>query len=303
MKKRSLGAIGFASGDRWPQADLIQLLARPPAEVHSCEKGEYRLWRSSEGAEAWVHVLHAKPTGAQGASAGQSAAIVGVTPFHRSESVARVVVTGELAICRDDPMAGAFVCYLPALRQGDCALQVEIEMVPFGLTLRTVHPFTAFVELSGLASEAIVYESVADYFKRMTTSRLVSPGAVVPIPAAGEHDGGMAGGGDSHCVAIVTGLVLKCRKVKNSLTGHDYWHLIVGTERGRIDVFSAVAAMRGEPAAGRLVQAKVRLVGRTTNRAEMSGFSEVGPESQSGPTDDGSWGAAEVRRAVAGRPG
>ena len=170
-------------------------------------------------------------------------------------------------------MAGAFVCQLASLRDGDPELLVVIEMVPFALTLRTNFPFTAFVELAGLASEATVYNSLAEYFTKVSSPRLLAPGTVAPLPGTCETDatGQVRGGEDGHTIALVTGQIVESQTLRNGLTGHAYWRLVVATERGRIDVFASQAAMRGEPAAGRLVQAKVQLVGRTTNRAESHG--------------------------------
>lgn len=306
MNKRSLAAVGFSSAERWPQADLIQLLAREPSEIHTCTQGEYRLWRSPEGAEAWVHVLQKPPEAGRPPSDTGHMAIVGLTPFHRSESVARVTVKGVLALDRGDPMAGAFVCQLASLLDGDPELLVVVEMVPFALTLRTSFPFTAFVELAGLASEATIYNSLAEYFTKISSPRLLAPGAVAPLPGACETDpaGPGRGGDDGHTTALVTGEIVELQPLCNGLTGHAYWRLVVATERGRIDVFASQAALRGQPATGRLVQAKVQMVGRTTNHAESRG-QDIGSAPRAEPSAIDGDGVTDVprRRSAGGRGG
>lgn len=299
--RRSLAAIGFAGEERWPQADLIQLVTGQPAEIHACDEGRYHVWRSGEGAELWLHLQPRKGAGEEDGS--PSHVVTGVTPFHRTRGVVRVVVVGVVPLQRGDALTGAVVCYLPALRDGDRELQIVVEMVPFGLTLMPPPPFTAFVDLIGLALEATVYATPAEYFTRVGAGALlVAPSAVVPLLSASDGEAAGVGSGELRCPAIVGGRITACEKLRNGLTGSDYWRVAVATDRGAIDVFAAEKDLRGVPVVGHLLQAKARLVGRTTNRAEQGSRGDTAAEAGAGGEASGSdlqTASPAPRRAVA----
>ena len=260
MMDRSLGAIGFVGGGRRLRSDLLQLLAGAPAETMVCAEGEYRLWRSAAGAAVYLHVTGCN--GTNGGPGGQPFAITGVTPFQDFDAAIDITVTGVIGLDRADPLSGAFVCYLPPLREGDRELQIVLEMVPFGLIPRSGLPFKASVQVLGLATEATIYPSVQDYFVRVATARLVAPSAVVPLLTSAGAEVANAMADDLRCFAMVTGRILDSRRLVNSITDIPYWRLLVATERGTFALATAETAMHGDPKVGALVQAKARLVGR-----------------------------------------
>lgn len=256
---RSLSAIGFVGGGRRLRGDFLQLLAGSPAETVTCDQGQYRVWRSSGGARLFVHV--AGP-GVRAKDGGDAFAITGVTPFHDFDAAVDVTVTGVIGLDRADPLAGAYICYLPPRRDGDRELQIVLEMVPFAATPRADLPFNASVEVLGLATEATVYPSLSAYFVRVASARLVAPGSVVPLLTSAGAEVANAMADDLRCTAIVTGSVLDSRRLVNSITDIPYWNLLVATERGTFALAAAETDMHGTPAAGSIVQAKARLVGR-----------------------------------------
>lgn len=264
MMDRSLGAIGFVGGGCRLRADFLRLLAGSPAETVTCENGEYRVWRSSGGARLYVHVTGPGVRAQDGAreNGGDAFAITGVTPFQDFDAAIDVTVTGIIGLDRADPLAGAYVCYLPPRRAGDRELQIVLEMVPFAATPRADLPFHASVEVLGLATEATVYPSLSAYFVRVASARLVAPGSVVPLLTSAGAEVASTMADDLRCTAVVTGTVLDSRRLVNSITDIPYWRLLVATERGTFALAAAETDMHGTPAVGAIVQAKARLVGR-----------------------------------------
>lgn len=265
MLSRSLAAIGVVGVDSRPQSDLLALLAGAASQVFECDKGEYRLWRSKEGAELWFHVARDTGGPSHARAIVPDSGILAVTPFHTTRGVVRVTVTASVTLHDGNPLAGAYVCYLPSQREGGRELQIVLEMVPYALTHQVEVPFEAYVELLGLVTEATIYTSLTDYFVRVTSSQLVAPGTLVPLIEGSERDAA-----DLRCVAVVTGLITECERLANSLTGLAYWRLIVATERGHVDLVAPEAVLGGKPAVGVLIQAKARLIGRTSNRLDAA---------------------------------
>lgn len=302
MMDRSLGAIGFVGGRRRLPADFLQLLAGSPAEKVTCEKGEYRVWRSSGGARLYVHVTGPGAKSRDAAKDGGDAFVItGVTPFQDFDAAVDVTVTGVIGLDRADPLSGAFVCYLPPRREGDRELQIVLEMVPFAATPRADLPFHASVEVLGLATEATVYPSLSAYFVRVASARLVAPGSVVPLLTSAGAEVANTMADDLRCTAVVTGTVLDSRRLVNSITDIPYWRLLVATERGTFALAAAETDMHGAPAVGAIVQAKARLVGRL--RAIAGPAAAPAPEEADPDEDHPAVGPRQtrMRRTASGR--
>jgi hypothetical protein len=265
MLSRSLAAIGVVGVDRRPQSDLLALLAGAASQVFECHHGEYRLWRSKEGAELWFHVARNAGGPSPARAIVPELGIIALTPFHSTRGVVRITVTASVTLQDGNPLAGAYVCYLPSQREGDRALQIVLEMVPYGLTRQVEPPFEAYVELLGLVTDATIYTSLTDYFVRVTSSQLVAPGTVVPQIEGSERDAA-----DLRCMVVVTGVVTECERLESSLSGLPYWRLIVATERGHFDLVAPEAAFDGKPTVGVLIQAKARLIGRTSSQVDAN---------------------------------
>ena len=108
-----LHALGFPEHWTPELLALIETLAATKSRLVGAAKGNYRVWRSANGAELWFHYPRRNPRFADRKSASGDANSptnlrpVSVTPFHRGLSSCPIKVGRYLTLERSNPLEGS----------------------------------------------------------------------------------------------------------------------------------------------------------------------------------------------------
>lgn len=235
-----LEAIGFV-GDT---PALAQAFAREAGLREHYE--EYSVYSPGSGIELWrrrggarsVYTPHFSGAGAM------RFGLVSLVP-HPADPLAGVA-TGTIDPPEDDPRAGLY--------------PLALELPAFALACRRLAPPTIVsVQIVALAEQVSCYAD-AEAFQSAQAQEAVrlEPEQVL---RAGHWQPG-----EEHefpePLAIVSGTVRMCARVRNPSTNRPFHHLLVRTRGGMLDLVAAPEAVTPDPVAGGVVVARVRLSAR-----------------------------------------
>ena len=216
-----------------------------------CKSGHYLKWSSEEGAELWLQIDKKND-------------LVGLTPSFSGKSQMLVGITN--AIERPDDTAFEGMIHGWANPQKDEPKNGDYPFV-FDLVNKATYedfdfPFISEVKLSAFAHEMTVYSSLEDYDSEQTEEPKFASESFIPSGLFKPDDTE-----DSHPepYAIFTGRVLKCRKLKNSLTNGEYHWALVKTLGGTIDVLSDPTLSNKEIAVDGIISGSFWLNGKIIN--------------------------------------
>lgn len=261
-----LHALGFAVD--WTPELLGQLdvLAASKSKLVGAAKGNYRVWRSQQGAELWFHYPR-RHTSTAGSAEGakqlpQSERPVAVTPFHRGLSACQIKVGRHLAVDRVNPLEGSCMAWLPPPAAGGQEQVVVLELSPYGLQPLRTPPYTATAQIVCLAHAAWAYKDVADYAAATPVNRRIHFGSVRSITAASVPEVKLSYTASPITLGLLTGTVKRSIRHANPITGEPYYWLLVGTKRGAIDVIANPTQVQGDISEGNIVQVCGSLLAR-----------------------------------------
>jgi hypothetical protein len=207
-------------------ADMVKLVAKASkkGEKLFCEHGHYSKWSSKTGAELWIHV-------------DKSNKILGVNPFLNGESIFCAGITGKIKNenyndfeglfyawanpCEDDPESGDYPFAF------DCVNSSIVK--DFKL------PCVRKIKLSAFPHELTVYSSEDDYHSKQKEEHHLAAKSFIPYGLFPQNEN------EPHEIvpeAVITGIILEHKKLKNELTNKKYYRITIETYGGIIEAAS-----------------------------------------------------------------
>lgn len=270
-----LHAIGFACEIDRQTAGFIAEAAVSARRRIATPSGEYRIWRSSAGAEIWFHYadrLHAKPVNgapndARPASSGFDpiANLSGMSIVHGGTSDVRLRLVRALATSPKNPLEGLAIGSLGSTRPSERPLVFTFELLGFAQE-RIASPITARVQLTALAQRVWAYPYEQDYLAETPSHRLIALGAVADVTADDLKDLKLIYQPRPGSLWLLTGSVTRSMRMINPVTSVPYYWMSVSTDRGCFDVIANPGVIQGDISNGHIVQAVVTVTGRILER-------------------------------------
>lgn len=281
-----LHALGFAA--QWTPEVMAQIegIASERSRLVGSAKGNYRLWRSQQGAELWFHypapaasaVGGLRPTSARrngtrivtgavvaGTDAPAPCAVprpVAVTPFHRGLSSCPIRIGRYLALDRSNPLEGSCMAWLPAPASGGKEQVIVVELAPFGLHVRRTPPYATTAQIVCFAHALWAYADPAAYARETPSNRRIHAGAISPVTEADVPEVAVSYRSSPITLALATGTVRRAIRHVNPETREPYYWLLLETRRGTIDVVANPTHMQGDVSEGHVVQVCGSLLAR-----------------------------------------
>lgn len=251
-----LAALGIGSPspeERFQQVREILRGARP----HSVREESVTLrWSDPSGAELWIYV-------------DRSGALQSVQPHLAGGPRIRMEIQAVLERPEVSPYDGGFLCLTleggshPALGGG---YPVVFDAPDFpdvrGATLTTRHE----VELAAFALDLSVYKTEEAFREAQPELKPLGIPGFVPAGMVGQLHGEAP---SAH--ALMVGRALDVKRVRNQVTGREFYRITVETPAGPMDMVADPALLAEDPGVGDLVQAGVWLSGRIVSGEGGSG--------------------------------
>ncbi len=258
-------------------ASFISQMSHGSTKDVTCASGCYRVWRSSAGAEVWLHYPRT-PKPAAGAAARTSGQhpiedLKGLGVFHRGASDIRMRLAKSIAISGRNPLDGVCVGTLPVLTPGKDAagksaakpINFIFEHINFGNDA-IVSTVMARVQVTGLAQKVWAFPTEADYLANVASNRMIARGAMAEVDAKDIPDVAMIYRPKPGALWLATGIVKRSIRLTNPVTNNPYAWLLLATERGDIDIVANPSVIDGDISVGHTVQAVVTMAGRIIER-------------------------------------
>lgn len=272
-----LHALGF--GADWSREMLAQLerIAASRSRLVGAAKGNYRLWRTQQGAELWFHYPQvgaglpaggsSRRGGLSGArlrqvipesnaeeSAGVSQPPVAVTPFHRGLSRCTIKVGRYLALDRGNPLEGSCMAWLPAPNTGGREQVMVLELAPFGLHALRTPPVTTTAQIVCFAHGLWAFDDAAQYSRQTPANRRIQVGSICPITETDVPEVKLSYRNSPITLGLATGVVRRAIRHQNPETRAPYYWVLIETRRGVIDVVANPLQMEGDISEGNVAQ-------------------------------------------------
>lgn len=270
-----LHAIGFPCEMDRRTAEFVGRAALASKRRIQCADGEYRIWRSSAGAEIWLHYpkRRAKLSGGTAKTdAGEAAKpfdpiddLMGLSVTHAGASDVRMTLARSLRIAAGNPLDGVCVATLGSRRAGEKSIAFSFEHIGFGAD-RLSAPVEARVQLTGLAQKVWAYPTEGGYLEATPAHRLIGRGAIADVKVGDLPELAMIYRPKPGCLWLVTGVVRRSVRLVNPVTSAPYYWLQLETDRGDIDVVANPMVIDGDVSQGHSVQAVVSMAGRILER-------------------------------------
>lgn len=253
-----LHALGFASEWTPEMLSLIEKLAENKSKLVGGAKGNYRLWRSQQGAELWFHYPARK--GATRTSRAEQPELplperpVAVTPFHRGLSNCQVRIGRYLAIDRINPLEGSCMAWLPAPAGGGREQVMVLELAPYGLHALRTPAYETTAQIVCFAHAVWAYPDGAAYSRETPSNRRIRVGSINPITEADVPEVKLSYRQSPITLGLATGIVRRAIRHINPATREPYYWMLLETKRGTIDVVANPTQVSGDISEGNVAQ-------------------------------------------------
>lgn len=221
------------------------LQARDSGELVRARQGFYRRWTVGEGIELWVGC--------------HTQAGLGVNPHFSGSGRMRVRLT-EIVPSDDFPLDGSIQGWAaPASRDPESgAFPVVVDLPDFDAVRKELHKGAiVMVQIAAFAHELAAFAS-DEAFSESQGEIKFAPESFVPA--------GLFSNGDElakpSATAVFTGHILEINRLTNPETGAPFYHLLVRTLGGTVDVVADPEIVQGEPDVGGVVNGSFWLSGR-----------------------------------------
>jgi hypothetical protein len=261
-----LHALGFASEWTPELLCLIEGLAQSKTKLVGAARGNYRVWRSQQGAELWFHYPRRAAAPAR-SGAGSTAATAGerpvaVTPFHRGLSKCPIKIGRYLSADRVNPLEGSCMAWLPAQAGGGPEQVVVVELAPYGLHVLRSPPYTTTAQIVCFAHAVWAFPDVASYSRQTPGNRRIHAGSIAPVTQADVPEVKLSYQQSPITLGLATGIVRRAIRHTNPETRAPYYWLLLETKRGAIDVLANPDAVEGDISEGHVAQVCGSLLAR-----------------------------------------
>jgi len=259
-----LHALGFPCEWNRENADIIGRLAVEQSRRVACANGDYRVWRSSGGAELWFHYPARQDDRGRKLPAISTdlSNLEAITPFHRGQSKVTIRIGRILKLDRANPLEGACLAWLPGSGKRSRDQTFVLELVPFALQPLEEPPFVAEAQLVCFAHALWAYSTVSTYLANTPQNRRIRPGGFAPVSEADVPEVRLTYRYSPITLALVTGVIRQSARLLNLLTGVPYYWLSVETRRGTFDVVANPSQIAGDISTGNIAQVCGSFVGR-----------------------------------------
>lgn len=266
-----LHALGFPEQWSAPMLAQISELATSHSKLVGAAKGNYRVWRSQQGAELWFHYPQ-RPAREQRqipgkVSAAATAGPVAVTPFHRGLSSCTIKISRYLSLDRVNPLEGSCVAWLPPATSDGQEQVIVLELAPYGLQPLRTPPFTTEAQIVCFAHAVWAFKDVATYSRETPTNRRIAAGALSPVTDADVPEVKLSYKQSPITLGLMTGIVRRAIRHLNPETREPYYWLLLETKRGKIDVVANPGQVQGDISEGNVAQVCGSFLARLTGAA------------------------------------
>lgn len=263
-----LHALGFPA--QWSPAllRLLETLALEQSKLVGSAKGNYRVWRSQEGAELWFHFPRRAvrqseqgPAGS-GADVSELARPSAITPFHRGLSNCSIRIGRYLHVDRANPLEGSCLAWLPATGPGSREQVIVLELAPYGLQPLRTPPHSTTAQIVCFAHALWAFPDGAAYARETPTNRRIQLGTCSTVTEADVPEVALNYSSAPITLGLATGHVRRVIRHMNPVTCQPYYWLRLETKRGTFDVVANPTQMTGDASEGHIVQVCGSFVGR-----------------------------------------
>ncbi len=261
-----LHALGFASEWTAEMISLIEMLAAKKSKLVGASKGNYRLWRSQQGAELWFH-YPARQAATRSARSEQSELPlserpIAVTPFHRGLSSCPIKIGRYLSLDRINPLEGSCMAWLPAPPGGGREQVIVLELAPYGLQPLRTPPYETTAQIVCFAHAVWAHRDVATYIRETPSNRRIREGSINPVSEADVPEVKFSYRQSPITLGLATGTVRRAIRHINPATREPYYWILLETRRGTIDVIVNPAQVSGDISEGNIAQVCGSLLAR-----------------------------------------
>lgn len=248
-----LAALGIGSPSPEERFQQVREILRG-ARAHSVREESVTLrWSDSSGAELWIYV-------------DRGGSLQSVQPHLSGGPRIRMEIQAVLERPEVSPYDGGFLCLTleggshPALGGG---YPVVFDAPDFpdvrGFALTSRHR----VELAAFALDLSIYKTEEAFREAQPELKPLGVPGFVPAGMVGRLHGQAP---SAH--ALLVGRALRVRRVRNQVTGREFYRITVETPAGPMDIAADPTLLTESPEVGDVVQAGVWLSGRIVTEEE-----------------------------------
>lgn len=261
-----LHAIGFACEMDRVTADSIAEMSRSATKTVVCAAGEYRIWRSSAGAELWLH--YPRPVARPGAAPSKPLEPVddlrGLSVYHRGASSLTLRID-SVTCMKTNPLDGVCLATIEAKKGRGKPAPFTFELL--GAAAEQIpRPTKAKVALTGLAHKVWAFPSEQAYMTETPPRRLLGRGALTVVKPEEVPDVKLIYRTKPGTLWLITGTVKRSIRLINPITQAPYVWLSLDTDRGDIDLVANPAVIEGDVSSGHTLQTLAAMVGRVIEK-------------------------------------
>lgn len=255
-----LHALGFPAQWTPDMLSLVDELAQDRSKLVGSAKGNYRLWRSQQGAELWFHFpqraarMAEKSSAAGTPQATPASRPIAVTPFHRGLSSCPIRIARYLSIDRANPLEGSCMAWLPPSAPGDREQVIVLELAPYGLQPLRTPPHATTAQIVCFSHALWAHADAAAYDRATPAGRRIQAGTFRPVVEAEVPEVALSYTSSPMTLGLVTGTVRRTIRHLNPVTREPYYWLLLETRRGAFDVVANPTQMSGDASEGSIVQ-------------------------------------------------
>lgn len=255
-----LHALGFPAQWSPRMLQLVDTLARESSKLVGSAKGNYRVWRSQQGAELWFHLPQRAARQAEKGStgsfedAGSKLRPSAVTPFHRGLSSCQIRIGRYLHVDRANPLEGSCLAWLPASGLGSREQVIVLELAPYGLQPMRTPPHATTAQIVCFAHALWAWPDGAAYARETPSNRRIQLGAFSPVTEADVPEVKLTYASAPITLGLATGHVRRVIRHMNPVTREPYYWLLLETKRGTFDVIANPSQISGDASEGHIVQ-------------------------------------------------
>lgn len=264
-----LHAIGFpCEMDRRTAQFLSDASLNAKRRVRS-QRGEYRIWRSTAGAEIWLH--YASPTQRQpGAGAAKPAssetfdpigALSGFSVTHAGDSDIRMQLARTLGIAPANPLDGIGIATLESRVDGEGPIAFTFEMLNYAGE-RLVRGADVRLQVTAIAHRLWAFASERDYLAALPSERLIAKGCIADVTPGEVPDVPLVYRPKPGALWLLTGDIKRSVRLVNSVTSRPYYLICLATNRGQFDVIANPDTIEGDVSTGHVMQVLASVTGR-----------------------------------------
>lgn len=256
-----LHALGFPA--EWTSKMLaeVETLAASRSRLVGAARGNYRVWRSQQGAELWFHYPQRNTKESPRASAAGSkppapadARPVAVTPFHRGLSNCKIKVGRYLSLDRVNPLEGSCMAWLPPPPAGGQEQVIVLELAPYGLQPLRTPPYTTTAQIVCFAHAVWAFKDPITYSRETPSNRRIQAGSFSPVTEADVPEVKLSYRQSPITLGLATGVVRRAIRHMNPETREPYYWLLLETKRGSFDVVANPLQVQGDISEGNVAQ-------------------------------------------------